>query len=185
MIGKRTNKSSMSKTVKYWTTGTRQPNFTAVGTPAELLKWVAGFPPSKDVPPRAVLNDVFRKGFQEGGFNGDTHWEPFELSPAEYDDFVQELLADDKACYRTLESPEWIQTELDWLAYVSWKRDGVPLEPYRKLLYRLNTLIAAQRAARSSGRKLAHFVRTLQLFAVLRRMQRFLAKYAEHSNPVS
>ena len=166
----------MTKRVKYWTTGTRQENVNAVGKPSEMLRWLLGFPPSKDVPPLAVANDVFRKGFREGGFNGDTHWEPFELSPADYDDFVIELVA--TAGYRTIESPEWIETELDWMAFVASKRKGVPLEPYRKLLYRYTAMAESHRIARERGGKLLLFIATLRMYVVMLRMQKFLAKYA-------
>ena len=167
------------KTVKYWTTGTRQPNFTAVGSPAELLSWLNGFPPSEDVPPLSVCNDVFRRGFREGGFNGDTHWEPFELSPAEYEEFVRALLADVSADYRVLQAPDWIRNEWDWLAYVSWHRRGVPLEKYRALLYRLDSLAVAQRTARENGRRIARFVANVRLYVVIRRMHRLLAPFAD------
>jgi hypothetical protein len=169
----------MSTNVTFWTTGTRQPNFRRSGTPAELLKWVAYFPPSEDVPPRVVMNDVFRKGFRDGGFNGDTHWEPFELDAAEYDELVRALLADDTKQYRTVESPDWIQREPDWIAFVSWKRTGVPLEPYRALLYQFDALTTKLSEARANGSRLQLIATNLRLYLLTRRMHRLLAPYAQ------
>jgi hypothetical protein len=164
--------------VKYRITGTRQPNFTADGTPGELLKWVMGFPPSRDVPPLAAMNDVFRKGFRSGGFNGDTHWEPFELSSHDYAEVVAELLADEEAGYRLLAAPDWVATELDWMAYVGSHHQGIPLEPYRDLLCRYDRLVNELDAARAKGNKVAVFQRTVQLTMTARKMLRFLKRYA-------
>ncbi len=167
----------MSKTVKYWLTGTRLPDITTQGTPAELLKWMGEFPPDRIVPPLAVLNHVFRKGFFPGGFNGDIHWEPFQLTPDEYDYVASELTRDASTGFRTLESPDWIQNEWDWLAYVASSQRGVPLEPYRTLLYELDALGSELKAARSSGKRLTILVKTLQLNMVTKRMMRLLARY--------
>jgi hypothetical protein len=171
----------MSKTISYWITGSRLPNFRAEGKPIDLLPWMLGFPPSKDVPPLAVVNAVFRAGFRSGGFNGDTHWDPFELTLAEYEDFAQSLLADGAAGYRILESPAWIKTEIDWRAYVAWHQYGIPLERYRTLLYKFDELVAKRRAELESGGKWRLWVSTFRLMAVIRRTQRLIARYTERA----
>jgi len=166
----------MPKTITYWITGSRQPNFRAEGTPVDLLPWILGFPPSADVPPLAVVNAVFREGTRSCGFNGDAHWEPFALTPAEYDEFVQTLLADSGKGYRTLEAPAWIKTENDWSAFVASVRHGLPLEPYRKLLYKFDELVEQTRAARKSRSMWRWRWASFRLMRVIRRKQRLIAR---------
>jgi hypothetical protein len=132
------------------------------------------------VPPLAVCNAVFREGFRSCGFNGDTHWEPFELTQAEYEEFAHALVA--TAGYRRVEAPEWIETEIDWQAYVSSVRYGIPLERYRKLLYKFDKLVEKQQAARDGGNRLMFLVTTARLMTVFWRMQRLLARYVEHAD---
>lgn len=122
---------------------------------------------------------MFRRGHQSGGFNGDTYWEPFELTPRDYEEFTRELLADQSTRYQLLDAPAWIRNELDWLAYVAWHERGIPLERYRRLLYRYDALTSAQRAARANGSRVAFIALTVRVFVVIRRMQRLLVKYAD------
>jgi hypothetical protein len=171
------DRPTVPKTITYWITGTRRPNFRAEGTPVDLLPWILGFPPSADVPPLAVVNAVCGEGSRSCGFNGDAHWEPFALTPAEYEEFVQMLLADPEKGYRILESPAWIKTEIDWSAYVASVRYGIPLEPYRKLLYKYDELVEQTRAARRSGSKWRWRVATFRLMRVIRRQQRLIMRY--------
>jgi len=165
------------RTVKYKVTGTRQPNFSAEGSVRELMTWLAGFPPTKDVPPRSVMNGVFKKGFWDGGFNGDTHWEPFELTLDEYGELVAEMLSDKAADYQVLEAPEWIQKELDWTAYVNWHHLNMPLEEYRRMLYKFHDLIDTRKEALAKGDEKLAFTLNIRLGEAANKMFNFLAKY--------
>jgi hypothetical protein len=164
-------------TVKYKVTGTRQPNFSAEGTVKELLSWTAYFPAGKDIPPRSVMNDVFRTGHRDNGFNGDVYWEPFELGPEEYEELVAELLADKEKGYTILETPAWVETELDWMAYTQWYYYGVPLQEYRQILYDYHDLIDAQNKAIAEGDESLAFTLKLKLGEAAMNMANFLSKY--------
>jgi hypothetical protein len=164
-------------TVKYRVTGTRQPNFSAEGTVKELLSWIAYFLTGKDIPPRSVMNDVFRSGHRSCGFDGDVYWEPFELSAEEYEGLVAELLADKEMGYQILETPDWVETELDWMAFTNWYHHGVPLQEYRQMLYDSYALIDERNKALAAGDEKLAFTLKLKLGEATINMVNFLRKY--------
>lgn len=49
------------------------------------------------IPPRAVLNEVLSQGRSGGGMSPETAWRPFTITPEEYAELVQALVALDLA----------------------------------------------------------------------------------------
>ena len=50
------------------------------------------------IPPKAVLNEIFKSGTWDAGMSGGCEWKPFEIAEQEYDELVQALAA--RAEYR-------------------------------------------------------------------------------------
>ena len=165
------------RTVKYRVTGSRQPNLSAEGTVKELMSRMAYFPLGKDIPPRSVMNDVFRLGHRDNGINGDVDWEAFELTPEEYEVLVAELLTDKESGYQILETPAWVETEVDWMAFTNWYHFGVPAEEYRQILYDYYGLIDARKKALAEDDKELAFTLKVKLTEAATNMFSFLKKY--------
>ena len=165
------------RSVKYRVTGTRQPNVAAEGTIKDLISLVRYALIPKYIPPLRVMNEFFRRGHLDNGFNGDTYWEPFELRPDEYDALVAELLTDQDAGFRTLDPLNWITTEVDWTAYTSWHDFGVPLEPHRQMLYDYHRLIDERAKAIAEGDHDRASTLSTQLADAANRMVKYLGKY--------
>ncbi len=48
----------------------------------------------KAVPPIHILNEIFENGEDDSGMGSGSEWQPFSISQAEYDEFVEDLLTD-------------------------------------------------------------------------------------------
>src|SRR5215217_1003703 len=46
----------------------------------------------KIIPPFCVLNEVLAQGISDAGMSGGCKWQPFEISPEEYAELVEDLL---------------------------------------------------------------------------------------------
>lgn len=84
------------------------------------------------IPPLVVLNDLLHNGLPspalpdglpdgkvqfDAGMSGGCAWKPFEISEAEYDDLVLELLTEPGCALRELEPPPSVATLEQWLRW--------------------------------------------------------------------
>ena len=96
------------------------------------------------VPPRAVLNSLFRAGSLDAGMSGGARWEPFEIDEVAYDELVQALA---EHGFEPLpdEPPAWVEHRADWRIWEDELRSGVPSEEHRRLQARVDEANSAWR----------------------------------------
>lgn len=96
------------------------------------------------VPPRVVLNSLFRTGSMDAGMSGGSQWEPFEIDEPEYNELVA-ALADHGYEPLPAEPPGWVAGTTDWRIWQDELRDGVPSKEHRRLQARVDEANAAWR----------------------------------------
>ena len=96
------------------------------------------------VPPRAVLNSLFRAGSLDAGMSGGARWEPFEIDELAYDELVK-ALAEHGFGPLPAEPPAWVKGRADWRIWEDELRSGVPSEEHRRLQTRADEANAAWR----------------------------------------
>jgi hypothetical protein len=96
------------------------------------------------VPPRAVLNSLFRTGSLGLGMSGGARWEPFEIDESEYEELVAALA---EHGYEPLpaEPPGWVAGRTDWRIWEDELRTGIPSEEHRRLQARADEADVAWR----------------------------------------
>jgi hypothetical protein len=84
------------------------------------------------VPPRAVLNNLFRVGSFDAGMSGGLQWEPFEIDESEYQQLNAGLVEDG---YDPLprQAPAWVQELADWRIWEDELRSGISSDEHRRL----------------------------------------------------
>lgn len=69
-------------------------------------------PKNRTIVPLLVINSILMQGEINAGMSGWFKWEPLEMSEAEYDVFVEDLVTMN---YRSLEStPDWVVDYNTW-----------------------------------------------------------------------
>lgn len=138
-------------------TFTRLPAHGAGGIPTEgtvvdLLLAIPYLLQSRIVPPRHILNEVLGTGEVALGMSGGCRWEPFTLTPEEYDELVIALAEGDDARRATFVAPPaWVRTFDEWHAWTQEYRHGIPADRNLEYTRRLSALDAEREVAESRG----------------------------------
>lgn len=122
------------------------------GTVLDLLLAIPYLLQSRIVPPLRILNEVLATGEVEMGMSGGCRWEPFALTPDEYDELVAALSEGDDTRRATfVEPPDWVRTFEEWQVWTREYRHGIPAERNLEYTRRLSALDAEREAAESRG----------------------------------
>lgn len=114
-------------------------------TPVEVLDHGAYLDGYGLVPPRQVMNDVFRSG---GPPNDGIAFAPFEVDEAEWREIASAMEARGD---RWLEPPAWVETAADWRIWALEVTRGVPSDEHRRLAEASDRAEAALKAAIEAG----------------------------------
>jgi hypothetical protein len=121
------------------------------GTLAQLVHDIPYLLMPGPIPPRAVLNSIFKTGLSDAGMSGGCRWQPFEISPAEYDELVRALVADSKGTLTVVDTPDWVRTQSDWTAWWMQHLHHVPADEHRRLTARYEELERERKDAEARG----------------------------------
>jgi len=109
----------------------------AVGDPVEgsLQEFLLSIPyllvPSLPIPPLFVLNDVLAKGIVDAGMSGGCQWEPFLITPPEWEELTSALT---RASGLVVGEPAaWVRTYSDWSTWCLAHKLGIPLDEQLQL----------------------------------------------------
>ena len=169
----------MSEPVEYFVLSANSPDrYRRRGSWADVLEDIPYLLlPRAPVPPRHVVNEVLRTGERAAGMSGGCVWKPVELDEDEYNEVVEQLLAQPAKQYQRLDPPPWVETEED---YGYWKVEvsrGVPAEENRAYVRRLISLPEQRNDAEQRGdHALAEALRR-EYDELAREHQDFFARY--------
>jgi hypothetical protein len=121
------------------------------GTLSDMLKAIPYLLTPKLVPPLRVVNDLLSKGIRDAGMSGGCSWEPFEITPAEWDELREQLISDHSDGLEYVPPPEWVQNIHDWHHWVMEFRYGMPAPEYRELEGRYRALVGERDQALKDG----------------------------------
>jgi hypothetical protein len=122
------------------------------GTVADLLDAIPYLLVTRIVPPLAVLNEVLATGEVDAGMSGGCRWEPFSLTPADFNDLVASLAArqgDTEARY--VEPPAWVRTYEEWRHWTVEFCYAIPAKRNLEFSRQLSRLEREQQAADAQG----------------------------------
>jgi hypothetical protein len=110
----------------------------AVGDPVEgsleefllLLPYVLS-QPGGPMPPLFVLNDVLAEGVLDAGMSGGCQWEPFLITPAEWEELASALARTNGLV--VVEPAAWVRTYSDWSLWRLAHKLGIPLDEQLQL----------------------------------------------------
>jgi hypothetical protein len=100
------------------------------GTLAELVAAIPYLLVFGRIPPRRVLDTIFRAGIVDAGMSGGCRWAPFEIGDAEYEELATALVG---AGHRRVDCPDWVESPGDWTVWLLGEVRGVPVEAHREL----------------------------------------------------
>jgi hypothetical protein len=103
------------------------------------------------IPPLNVLNEVLKAGGVDAGMSGGCRWQPFEITPTEYDELVRSLTDDPARGFKSVDTPDWVKTDSDWTIWVMEIIRGVPSQQHRTLTEEYTRLERQYKEARDSG----------------------------------
>jgi hypothetical protein len=109
----------------------------AVGDPVEgsLQEFLLSIPyllvPPGPIPPLYVLNDVLAKGIRDAGMSGGCQWEPFLITPAEWEELASAL--ERTSGLVVVEPAAWVRTYSDWTTWCLAHKLGIPLDEQLQL----------------------------------------------------
>ena len=139
------------KTVSYVVLGGMGGEFPEQGTVADLLLAIPYLLTAHIVPPRHIVNDLLAKGAHRGGMSGGCLWEPFQLTPTEWDELATHLQSQpDPAAFQFVQPPDWVLTVEDWQSWIMMYKYGLPAE-FRVLEREVRDLEQARTQALNDG----------------------------------
>jgi hypothetical protein len=103
------------------------------GTLSELLRAIPYLLTPKLVPPLQVANDLLKKGISDAGMSGGCSWEPFEITPTEWDELKEQLISNQSDGLEYVSPPEWVKDIRDWHNWVFEFRYGMPGPELREI----------------------------------------------------
>jgi hypothetical protein len=121
------------------------------GTLSDLLKAMPYLLTPKLVPPLQVVNDLLKRGISDAGMSGGCSWEPFEITPAEWDELKEQLISNRSDGLEYVPPPEWVRNINDWHNWVFEYRYGMPGPEFRKLEGRYRELVEQRDQALKDG----------------------------------
>jgi hypothetical protein len=92
------------------------------GTLAELVAAIPYLLVFGRIPPRRVLDTIFRAGIVDAGMSGGCRWAPFEIGDAEYEELATALVG---AGHRRVDCPDWVESPGDWTVWLLGEVRGV------------------------------------------------------------
>jgi hypothetical protein len=116
------------------------------GTLTELVRAIPYLLIWNLVPPLSVLNSIFSGGRGGAGMSGGCRWQPFQITPDEYEELARSLDGLER-----VEVPEWVQTSSDWTIWAMHLKRGVPAEEHRRLTDESEQLARKAKEARERG----------------------------------
>lgn len=92
----------------------------------EFLRWIPYLlsEPGGPMPPLVVLNDLLAKGILDAGMSGGCQWEPFQITPAEWEELASAL--ERTSGLVVVEPAVWVRTYSDWATWRLATKLGIP-----------------------------------------------------------
>ena len=122
------------------------------GTVTDLLLAIPYLLVTHIVPPLAVLNEVLATGESNAGMSGGCRWEPFSLTPSEFEEVVTYFAerGDDRYA-RYVEPPEWVGTFEEWRHWTFEYCYDIPAKHSLEVSRKLTRLETAKAEAEALG----------------------------------
>lgn len=109
----------------------------AVGDPVEgsLQEFLLRVPyllmPHGPMPPLFVLNELLAKGVADAGMSGGCQWEPFQITPVEWEELASALARTSGLV--VVEPAAWVRTYSDWATWGLAAKLGIPPDEQQQL----------------------------------------------------
>ena len=146
------------------------------GTLPQLVREIPALLSCGLVPPRAIMNEVLRRGSWDAGMSGGCQWTPFEIDDEEWDELASLLTTSDRQL-AYVAPPSWVESFSDWHIWTMEHRHGVPASAHRELVREYDQLADAARQARASGDDEQALERHVEACQAGNRLAEFLMKY--------
>ena len=141
------------------------------GSVAALLRDVPYLLIGGLIPPLLVINEVLRKGMDDGGMSGGCRWVPFEITESEFAEVVRELEAQGDREGRPLryeEPADWVANQSEWGIWVGERVYSIPSGERRRLSAEMTEVEKAMNEAAARGdedTRIEHLCRLSELGA--------------------
>jgi hypothetical protein len=135
------------------------------------------------MPPLAVVNTFLAEGVDDAGMSGGCRWEPFQISPLEYEQLIKDLRGPTpdqvRRPTRFDSVPVNIRTKNEWFAWVYHVELGAPFEEALRYLERDWELRAKRDALYAKGANDEGEAIHWEWFKAASEMNTFLEPYIE------
>jgi len=102
------------------------------------------------IPPRRILNKIFKAGKFDAGMSGGCEWTPFQIDGKQFKDLIKKLMELGKG-YKYSPPPRNINSKMEWTLWKGSVGTGYPLQPILSLQEKIESWNKAKNAAEKKG----------------------------------
>lgn len=131
------------------------------------------------IPPAWLANELLRRGGFDAGMSGAGRWTPVEVSAAEYEEVIADLVANGLhgRPLRYLQLPDWVKDHEDWSIWVAEQTYSIPAAENRQYHAAMAELQAAATEAVNRGDEDARVECLVRLNRICAEWSEFVTKH--------
>jgi hypothetical protein len=103
------------------------------------------------VPSLEVINSFLAEGVDDAGMSGGCRWEPFQITPADYEEVIERLKNIANPSHKFVQVPDYVINKLEWFAWVMHEEIGIPFKEHLQLMIEEETYQKLHRQACVAG----------------------------------
>ncbi|MBN8740968.1 MAG: hypothetical protein BGP24_20595 [Lysobacterales bacterium 69-70] len=131
------------------------------------------------VPPLVLVNTLLSRGEVHAGMSGGGRWQPIEITAAEYEEVVADLVRNGAhgRALRYIEPPAWVRDPEDWSLWIAEQAFSIPLAENRRFHELMATIRAAMDEAADRGDEDARVGHLVRLSAITTEWSAFINRH--------